>query len=77
MTGHSESWSSRGIEFLRLRRAVEPGLLLILALSVAGTAAALSLDVARSLGGVKGDEATYVMMALSIARDGDLVYESA
>ena len=77
MRTHSESWSLRALESLRLRRAVEPGLLLILALSVAGTAAALSLDVAGSLGGVKGDEATYVMMALSVAQDGDLVYESA
>ena len=76
VTGHSESSSSGGIQSLRLRRAVEPGLLLILAISVAGTAAALSLDVVGSLGSVKGDEATYVMMALSAAHDGDMVYES-
>ena len=75
VTGHSES-SSGGIRSWRLRRAVEPGLLLILAISVAGTAAALSLDVVGALGSVKGDEATYVMMALSAAHDGDLVYES-
>ena len=75
VTGHSES-SSGGIRSRRLRRAVEPGLLLILAISVAGTAAALSLDVVGALGSVKGDEATYVMMALSAAHDGDMVYES-
>ena len=75
VTGHSES-SLGGIRSWRLPRAVEPGLLLIFAIAVAGTAAALSLDVVGALGSVKGDEATYVMMALSAAHDGDMVYES-
>ena len=40
-----------------------------------GLAAALSVDVVKTGQGVKGDEATYVAMALSVAYDGDLVYE--
>ncbi len=44
-------------------------------LLAAGVAAALSIDVVDSTGGVKGDEATYVAMALSIAHDGDLEYD--
>ena len=38
-------------------------------------AAALSLDVVRTAYGVKGDEASYVTMALSVAHDGDLAFE--
>jgi hypothetical protein len=38
-------------------------------------AAALSIDIVRTADGVKGDEATYVSMALSAAYDGDLAYE--
>ena len=37
---------------------------------------ALTVDVVRTGYGVKGDEATYVAMALSTAYDGDLVYDS-
>ena len=44
------------------------------ALLAAGAAVALSVDVVESTGGVKGDEATYVSMALSIAHDGDLEF---
>jgi hypothetical protein len=33
------------------------------------------IDVPRHAGLIKGDEATYVSMALSLARDGDLKYE--
>ena len=40
-----------------------------------GLAAALSVDVVKTGQGVKGDEATYVAMALSVAYDGDLAYE--
>jgi len=40
-----------------------------------GLAAALSVDVVKTGQGVKSDEATYVAMALSVAYDGDLVYE--
>src|SRR5256885_1236024 len=46
------------------------GIILIVAL-----AAAISVDVVRTAYGVKGDEATYVMMALSAAYDGDLSFE--
>jgi hypothetical protein len=38
-------------------------------------AAALSVDVVKTGFGVKGDEATYVSMALSLAYDHDLTYE--
>jgi len=38
-------------------------------------AAALSIDVVKTGQGNKGDEATYVMMALSVAYDHDLTYE--
>ncbi len=51
------------------------GLLITGLIAVVGVAAALSLDAVESGGGVKGDEATYVMMALSAAEDGDLRYE--
>ncbi|MBM3770645.1 MAG: hypothetical protein FJW27_05020 [Acidimicrobiia bacterium] len=37
--------------------------------------AAISVDVVRSLYGVKGDESTYVAMTLSVAYDGDLSYQ--
>lgn len=45
-------------------------ILLILALS-----AAISFDVVKAGYGIKGDEATYVSMALSVAFDHDLAYE--
>jgi hypothetical protein len=38
-------------------------------------AASFSVDVVRTGFGIKGDEATYVAMALSVAFDGDLRYE--
>jgi hypothetical protein len=50
--------------------ALTAGMLLIVAL-----AAALTTDVVKTLFGVKGDEATYVSMALSLAYDYDLAYE--
>lgn len=53
----------------------DPGLLAALALLVVGSFVALSIDVPRTLRGIKGDESTYVMMALSAAYDADLVYE--
>lgn len=49
-----------------------PALLLALVL-LAG--AALSIDVVKATGGIKGDEATYVAMALSVAFDGDLQFD--
>jgi hypothetical protein len=48
---------------------VAAAILLIVALC-----AAISVDVVKTGYGVKGDEATYVMMALSAAYDGDLAY---
>jgi hypothetical protein len=49
-------------------------LLLVVVLGVA-VPAALSIDVVGTGYGIKGDEATYVAMALSVAHDGDLAYE--
>ena len=56
-------------------RGADPGLLAIGFLLLAAACTALTVDVARTAYGVKGDEATYVAMALSVAYDGDLVYE--
>ena len=53
----------------------DPGLIAAVVLVVTGSCVALSIDVPRTLLGIKGDEATYVAMALSLAHDGDLVYE--
>lgn len=58
-----------------MRWTLEPGHLAIALLLVVGSGIALSVDVVRSGFGVKGDEATYVSMALSVAYDGDLAYE--
>src|SRR3954471_21726309 len=44
-------------------------------LLVIALAAALSVDVVKTGFGLKGDEATYVAMALSLAYDHDLTYE--
>ena len=55
--------------------ATGSGLLITGIIAIVGVAAALSLDAVESGDGVKGDEATYVMMALSAAEDGDLRYE--
>ena len=44
-------------------------------LLVVALAAALSVDVVKTGFGIKGDEATYVSMALSLAYDHDLTYE--
>ena len=53
-----------------------PGLLAAIFLLIAGACGALSIDIVRTGFGLKGDEATYVAMALSVAYDGDLVYET-
>jgi hypothetical protein len=50
--------------------AVTGAVLLIVALC-----AAISLDVVKAGFGIKGDESTYVAMALSVAYDHDLTYE--
>ena len=42
---------------------------------IAATFAGRWIDVPRDAGLIKGDEATYVAMALSLAHDGDLKYE--
>ena len=53
----------------------DPGLVVVAVLVTVGSFVSLSLDVPRTLLGIKGDEATYVAMALSLAHDGDLVYD--
>ena len=52
-----------------------PGYIATALLLIFGSCAALSIDVVRTGFGVKGDEATYVAMAMSAAYDADLVYE--
>ena len=52
-----------------------PGNLAALFLLLFAGAAALSIDIVRTADGVKGDESTYVSMALSAAFDGDLAFE--
>ena len=53
-----------------------PGTLAASLVLVMGSYAALSLDVVRTGFGIKGDEATYVSMTLSLAHDGDLVFDA-
>ena len=50
-------------------------LLVAVVLVAIALAAALSVDVVKTGYGIKGDEATYVAMALSAAYDGDLAYQ--
>lgn len=50
-------------------------LALVLVLFLVGAAVALSVDVPRTGYGVKGDEATYIAIALSAAFDGNLSFE--
>ena len=52
----------------------DPALQLVLLVFAVLFIAALSMNVVRTTYGIKGDEATYVAMALSIAHDGDLAY---
>jgi hypothetical protein len=52
-----------------------PGALTAAVLLTVALAAALTTDVVKTLFGIKGDEATYVSMALSLAYDYDLAYE--
>lgn len=52
-----------------------PGYVAAALVLIFGSSAALSLDVVQAGFGVKGDEATYVAMTLSVAYDGDLAYE--
>ena len=59
-----------------VRHSFDPGCLTVLLLLSLGSYAALSVDVVRTGFGIKGDEATYVAMALSAAYDGDLAYQA-
>lgn len=52
----------------------DPVLQLLLIFFAVLAIAALSMNVSTTTYGVKGDESTYVTMALSIAHDGDLAY---
>lgn len=62
------------IDSSRLLR-VRPGAITAAVLLAITLAAALALDVPKTLYGLKGDESTYVAMALSLAYDHDLSYE--
>ena len=52
-----------------------PGLLLVCLLFAVLAIGSLSINVVQVTGGIKGDEASYVAMALSVAHDGDLAYK--
>lgn len=54
-------------------RFIAPVLIALLVLTL--SAAALGIDVVRTGFGIKGDEATYVSMAMSVAEDGDLAWD--
>ena len=56
-------------------RPAGPATAAALVILLAGAAAALSIDVVETGFSIKGDEATYVSMALSAAFDGDLTFE--
>jgi hypothetical protein len=53
---------------------VGPGLIVALLVAALYGGMSLSIDVPRASYGFKSDEATYYMMAHSLARDGDLTY---
>ena len=57
-------------------RRADVGVVVTAVMLVVGCGAAFSTDVVRIGYGLKGDEATYVAMALSVAYDGDLAYEA-
>lgn len=56
-------------------RRSDAGRFAAILLLFAGACGALSIDIVRTGFGLKGDEATYVAMAMSAAYDGDLVYQ--
>jgi hypothetical protein len=72
VSGPSDAAGPRGA------RAPVPPFALAVALALIVSvlaAAALSVDVVRAGFGIKGDEATYVSMALSVAHDRDLAWD--
>ena len=60
---------------MRRWREIDPGYVAAAFILLVGAGAASSIDFVKSGFGIKGDEATYVAMALSAAYDGDLAYE--
>ena len=60
---------------MRWMRKLDLGHVAIALLLIVGSGGALTVDIVKSGFGVKGDEATYVSMALSVAYDGNLAYE--
>ena len=64
--------TSRGV-FGRWR--ADPGALAAALILILGGWASLSVDAVQAGDGIKGDEATYVAMAFSVAYDRDLTYE--
>ena len=70
--GDATPETNRGL-FSRL--GPDPGILAAVLILILGGWASLSVDPVRAGYGIKGDEATYVAMALSAAYDRDLAYE--
>lgn len=60
---------------MALPRPANPGLLIVLFLFAFLGIATVFINPIQTTYGIKGDEATYVTMALSIAYDGDLSFE--
>ncbi len=58
----------------RAGRRLSPGLIAAICFAIVTGSAALAINP-RDVYGIKGDESTYVLMALSLARDGDLRYD--
>lgn len=62
---------------LRARWLADPGVVATLALAASLAGFAVSVDIPRASQGFKGDEATYYMLAYSLAQDFDLEYRRA
>ena len=60
---------------MALPRPINPGLLIVLFLFVFLGTATVFINPIQTTYGIKGDEATYVTMALSVAYDGNLSFE--
>ena len=75
MTRPTESGGGAELARSNSRIRWNPGYIATALVLIFGSCAALSIDVVRSGFGIKGDEATYVAMAMSAAYDADLAYE--
>jgi hypothetical protein len=58
------------------RRPAHPGILAVLVVATGlSTWASFSVELPAAQGAIKGDESTYIAMALSLAGDGDLAFD--